>query len=473
MKIKNYFNKNRTLFSILLFILGLSLFLLLTARLDPDYFWHIKAGEYMFNNGILKKDVFSWIVNGKYWMSHEWLFEVIIYGFKLLFGQVHMLIYVFICILTLLLIIFFGNRDDYLKNIPFTLFWMVLSLILVVYMQVRPHLISFCFVGITIWFLYDLYKNANSKKIYLLPFISILWANIHGGSSNLSYLFCLIFLIGGLFSFRTSKVEAIRINKKQIKKYLVVMVLCMFGVCLNAHGFKLFIYPYTNMMDSVMINNISEWQPTTLNNPQHYLYFGLLLLIGFILLFSKKKILFIDLILLGVSSFLGLKSIRFWGYTYIIMSFVIFKYIEKRKYDRGTNLSVCLVALVFIGFFIININSTFNNLNKYSLNEDVVSIIRKESPKRLYNFYDYGGELIYNDILVFIDGRADLYSKYNYEDYLNISMLQGDYVKLIEKYNFDYFLVNDKYPINTYLKYNYNYEELYTKDGVVLYKKID
>ena len=55
--------------------------------------------------------------------------------------------------------------------------------------------------------------------------------------------------------------------------------------------------------------------------------------------------------------------------------------------------------------------------------------------------YDYGGILIYNDIEVFIDGRADLYSKYNYKDYLDISCLRGDYPKLIEKYDFDYFLV--------------------------------
>ena len=85
--------------------------------------------------------------------------------------------------------------------------------------------------------------------------------------------------------------------------------------------------------------------------------------------------------------------------------------------------------------------------------------------------YDYGGELIYNDIDVFIDGRADLYSKYNYEDYLNISYLEQDYVKLINKYKFDYFLVNERYPIYTYLKYNSNYELVYKYKNTYLYKE--
>ena len=473
MRNKSFFRKNKTVFLIVFFLFSLVLFFLLTMRIDPDYFWHIKAGEYMFKNGILRKDIFSWIVKGKYWMSHEWLFEVIIYVLKLLFGNLHVLIYGFICIFSLLLILFFANKNNYLKNIPFSLLWIIASLILIVYMQARPHLISFVFVALTIWFLYDLYRNENSKKIYFLPVISIFWANIHGGSSNLSYLFCVVFAVVGLFSFSFSKIEAHRINKRQLKKYLLVSILCILAICINPHGSKMLVYPYLNMLDTVMLNNIAEWQATTLNNPQHYLYFILVLAIVGIFLFSKRKILFIDLILLMISVFLGLKSITFWGYTYIIMSFVVFNYVEERKYDVGTNSSICLFSVILIIFFMVNLATIKDNLSYKALDNEVISIIKKEAPERLYNFYDYGGELVYNDILVFIDGRADLYSKYNYEDYLDISLLQGDYVQLINKYDFDYFLVNDRYPINTYLKYNNNYSVLYDSDDVVLYKKID
>ena len=86
--------------------------------------------------------------------------------------------------------------------------------------------------------------------------------------------------------------------------------------------------------------------------------------------------------------------------------------------------------------------------------------------------YNYGGELIYNDILVFIDGRADLYSKYNYKDYLDISTLKGNYVELIDKYNFDYFLTDRKYSIDSYLKYNDNYELIYQNKHSNIYKKV-
>jgi hypothetical protein len=122
--------------------------------------------------------------------------------------------------------------------------------------------------------------------------------------------------------------------------------------------------------------------------------------------------------------------------------------------------------------FICNIGKITNIKFSSNISEELVSVLKSENPSRLFNMYDYGGELIYNDIPVFIDGRADLYTKYNYKDYLNISNLNGDYVKLIEKYNFDYFLVDKDYSINTYLKYNNQYEVIYKDKNVLLYKKI-
>ena len=464
---------NKKLFIVfIIFIVSMSIFLLNFMKVDSDYFWHIKAGEYMFKNGVLTHDVFSWFVNGKYWMSHEWLFEIIIYVFKLLFSNSHLLVYGFVFISLLLLILFFTNKENYLKNIPFSMFWLVLSLILLPFMQGRPHLVSFSLLALTIYILFDNYNKKNSKVIYLLPFISLIWANVHGGSSNLSYLLCLLFFICGLFEFKFKKIESNRISKGQLYKYLIVFVLSIITICINIHGIKMLFYPYLNMMDKTMLNNINEWAPTNLNIINHYIYLFVVVFIFFIMMISDKKIRFIDIMLFGLSLFLGFKSIRFWAYTYIIMSYVVFNYVNKRKIDKGTNIILLLLSFTFIFMFICNINSINKQINKRVLSLKVIEIIKNEKPTRLFNMYDYGGELIYNDIDVFIDGRADLYSKYNYKDYLNISNLNGDYIKLIKKYDFDYFLVNNKYSINTYLKYNSDYELIYKDKKVLLYKKI-
>lgn len=465
-------NKKLNIFLVLL-IISISFFLLLAFSLDNDYFWHISAGKYMFNKGVLKYDVFSWYLKDKYWMSHEWLFEIIIYGLRKIFGSIHTIIYCFSTLVSLLLILFFTNKKNMIKNIPFTLIYLLLfSILSLGFIQVRPHMISNIFVALTIYFLYDLYNNKDSKKIYFLPVITIFWANIHGGSSNLSYIFCFIFLICGLFSFKYKKIESNRVSKIQLKKYLLVMFLCMISICINIHGFKMFLYPYSNMLDTTMLNNISEWRNTSLSDPYHYIYYIFLLFTLFTMLFSDKKINFIDFILFGFVSYLGLKSIRFWLYSPIIMNYIIFNYVKDRKLEKGTYMVLGTIIIFLFSIYICNIKGINTIKYKINLNKDIINLIKKENPKRLYNMYDYGGELIYNDIDVFIDGRADLYTNYNYKDYLNISNLQGDYIKVIDKYDFDYFLVSSKYPISTYLKYSDEYDVLYKNKDILLYKKI-
>jgi len=461
--------KNKFIF--IFFLVSLAIFSLSFFRIDPDYLWHIKAGEYMFKNGVLRQDVFSWSVVGEYWMSHEWLFEIIIYGLKKVFGDLHLFIYCFSGSLLLLLTIYFGNKKEIYKNLMFSVLWFSCFLITAFFMQGRPQIISNILLAVTIYFLYDLYANEESKKIYFLPLISIFWANVHGGSSNLPYLLCLLFLVAGAFKFSYSKIEAKRLTKRQVLKYLSVMVLCMIAVCINIHGFKMFIYPYENMLDTTMLTNIAEWRSTTLSELTHYVYFAFLVFILFIFLFSKKKINFVDFILFGFFAYLGLKSIRFWFYTYIVMSFVVFPYVSKRRDDKGSFEGVFILGSLFIVLFIVGNHQILKPKYEYLLNSKDIKVIKESNPKRLFNLYDFGGSLVYNNIPVFIDGRADLYGKFNFLDYLNISEAKSNYKDMIDAYDFDYLLVNTDYPINEYLKDNDSFELIYNRDNICYYKK--
>ena len=178
-----------------------------------------------------------------------------------------------------------------------------------------------------------------------------------------------------------------------------------------------------------------------------------------------------DLILLGFFSYLGLKSIRFWFFTYIIMTYIIFDYVPKIKKDKGTEICIGIFIIFLLLGFIININNLFNIKYYCYLDQDVIDFIHKEKPKRLFNMYDYGGELIYHNINVFIDGRADLYGKYNYKDYLKIVYLNKNIDNLLDKYSFDYLIIDTSYPIYTYMNNNTKYSSVFINKNYVVYKK--
>lgn len=455
--------KNKKIVIILL-LAAVSLFLTICISVGYDYYWHISAGKYMVNNHtILAKDIFSWIMYNKTWISHEWLFEIIIYTLKLIFNNYSIIIYCFINNFILLLIIFMNNKN-YNKNTIFTLLWLLLFIIINCNSNIpRPYLLSNNFLAITIYLLYDLLKNKDSKKIYMLPLITIIWSNVHGGSSNLSYIMVLIFILIGLVSKNKYTKDVL-----QIKKYLIVLVLCIIFININPHGFKILIYPYQNIINNVMISNITEWQSILKISPNNYIYFLFIIFISIIIIRNKEKTKLIDLSLLIIFIIMGIKSMRFSNYLYIVSSFFIFDYIKEKKDDNSTNLLLLISSIILIIIFIINIPNIEKKIIKEYIPNNMISKIKEVKPKRLFNLYDYGGYLINNNIKVFIDGRADLYSNCNYKDYINISN-NINTEKLIDKYNFDYFLVDKNYSIYNYLKNN-DYIKILDNGNIVLYK---
>ena len=339
------------------------------------------------------------------------------------------------------------------------------------FIQVRAYLISFLLLSITIYLLIDLYHNSESYKIYFLPLITIIWANVHGGSSNLPYLLCFIFFIIGHFSFQFKKIESKRLKKKQLYRYFIVMILCIISVCINIHGIKMLTYPYLNMFDTVMIDYIMEWRSTTLHESFHYVYFAYLLFLLLTFLFSSKKIQLIDFVLFLICTYLGLKSIRFWAFTPIIMSYVIFSYVGKSN-NKGFTGSVIILSTFLLFVFLLNDSFSKLNNSKQNISSETISMISKANPKKLFNQYKYGGELIYHDIPVFIDGRADLYSGNYFNDYLSIINLKNNAISLIRKYNFDYYLLSGEDPLYTFISNSEEYELVYNDKNIYFYKKI-
>lgn len=449
---------------------GILLLAVFNFNFGNDYFWHVKAGEYIIENlKVPTYDIFSWYgLNDFAWISHEWLSEVFIYGFKAILGDLGPFFFCLMMYMILIGLLLFLNKDNLIKNKLFSLLWVIFGfLVFSAVMLPRPHLISYILFTLCIYILYDLYNNEDSKKIYFLPLISVLWVNFHGGSSNLSYILCLIFLISGLFNFRFERIEAKRISKKQIRKYIVCFILCFLAIMINPQGIKLITYPYENMQDKVMISNISEWFSPSLNNIGDLWVFVLMGFIALVLIISKKKISLINLVLLGAFLFLALKSYRFMPFLYIVSSFIIFDFINKSDYEFSRFLYIFIV--IFILFFAIVLAfKLVNSYNQKMISDDIINYIKKEKPKRLFNYYDYGGYLIYNDILVFIDGRADVYSKYTLKDTFDLQ--NNGYKYILDKYDFDMIVIPQNIALNKYLA-DSDYVLSKQDDGVLVYEK--
>ncbi len=300
---------------IFILILCISIFLF---SYGSDFYWHLKAGEYIStHHRIPFTDIFSWYASSNHlsWISHEWLFEVLIYHFFHIGKQFGVFLYVLLSFIFISIILWKQNEKIFFRHSFETIIWSVIGMLVFANKALpRPHLMSYLFFALTIYFAYDTIQNQNSKKIYLAPLISLLWSNIHGGSSNLSYLIYGAFFFFSVLPFTKGKFKNQPMSKKQQKKYLYAFFTSILFICINPHGIQMLLYPYINMTYKVMLNCIEEWQVLSITSIDGIFYLFFILIVFFKVFHSKKERQVLDLLLLFVFAILGVKSTRFMPY---------------------------------------------------------------------------------------------------------------------------------------------------------------
>ena len=470
MKVKT----KRILFGIFVVLLfGIGIF---ACKGVSDYYWHVQVGDFiMEHHNVPKVGIFSWFAKDLPWIAHEWGSEVLLALSRVLFHGMGPIVYMAVFALLLGLILYLTNMKNYFKTIWFSVVWIVMGAFVMLFFYLpRPHMISYCLFAVTVYLIIDLWKNPASKKLYFLSLLSLIWVNVHGGSSNLPYVLCLVCLFVGSIDFRFQRLEFQRLSKEQLHRYFLVFVLCLLSCFVNPNTYHMVLYPYQNMMDKTMLQTIVEWR-----SPDIKLLTDLLLVlfpIGFsalTMLISKKKVSGITLVLFLLFTYLSLSSIRFIPLFYIVMTYLIFSFVEEQTNQQKYSifyLALAVEAVLLFSFALVTVGSLRDRLKPTDLDLKAVAQIKQVNPKRLFNSYGLGGQLIYHNIDVFIDGRADLYASSNYKDAYALEYLEADPSKLIEDYQFDLFVIFKSDPLFYYLEGNESFELIYENQTICLFQ---
>ncbi len=173
---------------LLLFLSGV-LFSLLTPIDDPDLFWHLATGRWIYEHKELpKEDPFSYTTSlqtreeaatAKTMLTQYWLANLIQYGVYKAGdypGIIALRLLIALCTLLIVLLRLRGKGVSITASI---LVLLPLAYLLTVFKGDRPNQMTFLFLA---FFLFLLNSLKKGKKIgYLLPITLFVWANIHGG----------------------------------------------------------------------------------------------------------------------------------------------------------------------------------------------------------------------------------------------------------------------------------------------------
>jgi hypothetical protein len=325
------------------------------------------------------------------------------------------------------------------------------------HMIARPHLFTWLFMLITLSILI-----AGEKRLYWLPVVMMIWANLHGGFI-LGLVLQTIFILGsGLDSQLSCKKSFREILQKQ-KTAIFALLSSLFIVGINPFGYELLLFPFQVSKGSFS-TLIGEWQSPNLQEMWYIRFYlcALILLVSF----AKSRATWTERLTIVFFINAALTHIRHISLMFIALTPVIVRMIDihlSKYFDRpiecldekqlklsaktGPLLTVTIaVALLFLGSIdqrslkFLAPESIFN-VETVHLNQ-LVGYLDKNLPNgKMFNEYTLGGYLLFalNPApKVFIDGRADMYGERILKDYNTIVTSSSEREHVLEKYDVDW-----------------------------------
>ena len=282
-------------------------------------------------------------------------------------------------------------------------------------------------------------------------------------------------------------------NKNNTMWLMIIMILAALTGLLTPIGDT----PYTYLihtMQGTTTGNISEHLPIVLYDSKYV--FGYIIATVCLISFTRIKIKLSDLFLMGGLTFLTIMSRRQASMLYFVAIFVINKMISQLidMYDKDGIKEILKYFTSIIGKIIIY--SVFVVYMVFAIKEskDVKIVSEKAYPIeateyikenldveniKLFNEYNFGSYLLFKDIPVFIDSRADVYDpKFNgweddiFRDFINLSGASNNYEEKFEHYGITHLLIYKDSTLDKVLRLDTDYSELYSDEKFIIYERL-
>ena len=482
--------KNR-IFNIFVIVIFFTIsFLLCTKYFQNDTFYTIKLGESILKNGIDMKDHFSWIPNLTYVYPH-FLYDIFIYilydvgGFYLIYVSTIVLSFILILLMYFLTSKVSGNKVlSFLLVVSFSSF-------LTYFFTARAQLVSYIFLLLILYSIEQLRKTKYKRYYFFLFLFSLLTAYCHLAVWPFIFTLFLPYIVQDLVYLLCKKFNLKFVSKFNVEIEKSELFITLKGFVLYiVTGFLTpnFLVPFTYFIKTrsgVSMNDIVEHLPITINNG--FIVYLLLLLFVILLLYKNNKIKISDFFLLS-----GLFVLSFLSFRNISLLFIlsIFSFSRLLNNFHFKELEFVILNKYFNCFFIVF--SVFILLFSYDMKRDSKYVSEQNYPVaasnyiienldykniRLFNDYDFGSYLMFKNIPVFIDSRADLYlGEFNNgcEVFIDSQKIYdtAKYEEIFEKYNITHVILKKDSFLIPLLQRDSLYKELYVDDYFVIFDRL-
>lgn len=439
------------------FYLGLSLFLLVCAGYyaiplwDSDFWWHIASGREIVQNGIPSVDPFGVFaatdaVRNDTVLKGQWLGQVVLFG---LFDAGGINAVIGFRVLVLLICLSWVVWRARLLGVRPLVLWPVLAVVAVMLTHFggeRPQLLSFLFAALFFAVL-DRVEHApvesrHQRWLWVLPVITVLWANSHGG---VLLGVALLGLWSGL------KLLDARCLRQEKIRWCVATLIVVLASLATPNGLQTYLY-LLNLEGSVLQSRTSEYvsafQLYTLGHvwPQLWVAVYYLLAAGAVLMLARQRR-WIALALVLFLAAISVSSFRYFIFFVIIAAPYVASglqgFVTNQRLINSRSMTIAhgLLMALLLGLLVTGVvqNKVFRGgvlEQKYpvAMADFVAS---KGLHGRSFNNMEWGGYLLWRlspQVKMYIDGR--MLDQTRFPPYTHILWATPQGIQMFEREDF-------------------------------------
>ncbi|MCW5879143.1 MAG: hypothetical protein KIS80_09800 [Anaerolineales bacterium] len=474
-----------TLLFLCVFYMGLN------TPLDPDTWWHLRAGEAVLQTGTIPKtDSYSFTRAGEPWLypSMAWLSQVQLYAVYSLLGLGGLNLWAAVLVTLAFAFIYKAMSGPPLLR-AFVLVLAVTASGL--YWAARPYMVSFVLSAAFLWILED-YRWKRANRLLWLPLLMAVWVNSHPGFA-MGFLIVATYLFPQLLAWLVGlwRRQPDAETPRQLKQLGLLVLGLLLGACLNPSGPAMLAYPFQTVSIGVLQDHIIEWQSPNFH-ALNTLPFALLLFLTLgVVGASGLGLALTDFLLLAGFGYMSLLAARNIPAFALAAPLVLARHAEAglarlarqfawqpgppitARWTRGLHLAVVLLGVLVIGLKAAEHFDEQTRAERLASNLPIgaVEYLHQQRPEgRLFNSYNWGGYLIWAlpEYPVFTDGRTDLYGDELLTDWLDVVRADPGWQFLLESYAIDLILLEKHWPIVPLLPF-YDWQVLYEDEISILY----
>lgn len=475
---------------------------------DSDTWWHLRSGQWIVENRAIPRiDPFSHTRYGQPWVDHSWLAQIVLYlvfhafgyaGLGILVAALAAIALYFVWLVCL------GTGNGPIKS--GIRFWLCAFTLIVaaatsaVIWAARPQMFSFAFTAVTAFLLHR-FKQGNTKALWGLPPLMLVWVNTHGG-------FAVCFILMAAFAFGELGNWVLRIVKpgdennnpfpKRLGQLGLVALVCLLIVPINPNGIQMWQYPFRTVGIGVLQDFIAEWRPPDFHQMHLHPFIWMVLGCFTVLGLAGKTADWTDLTLVALFTYMSLLAGRNIALFALVSAPVIVEYgntalaawLERMQWAPKLrpkivgNLTVIinwsLLALICLAAAIKIIQPLGAAINEQTLSRSMpvnaIEFLKQNRPAGpLFNSYNWGGFIVWNlpEYPVYVDGRTDLYDDAFLRDYIAIIYCQPGWEEKLDEQGINLVLIEPQSFIGQMLLNRPGWEMLYQDPLAILFARKD